>query len=76
MSFLLLGQDASSRDRGIESVCVLLEGIGNSIEDKLIDQVYQWLEKMLENNNIQLEVRGRIESVCGLWRARLSSLFT
>jgi len=72
MSFLLLGQEGSSRDRGIESVCVLLEGIGNSVEDKLIDQVYQGLEKTLESNNIQLEVRGRIEFVCGRWREHLS----
>lgn len=72
MSFLLLDQHGSSRDRGIESVCVLLEGIGSSIEDKLIDQVYTRLEKLLENNHIQLEIRGRMETVCGFWRQRLS----
>jgi hypothetical protein len=71
MSFLLLDQEGTARDKGIERVCLVLEGIGSSSEDKLIDLVYQRLAKMLQNENIQPEIRTRMENACGFRRQHL-----
>ena len=73
MSLLLLDQEGTACDKGIESVCLLLERIGSPVDDKFIATVYQRLEKMLEKDNIQVDVRARMETVCEFWREHLSN---